>query len=299
MHGMRPQIEDITRGLLHNLQARDAFDFIADFAGPLPCLVIMAMLGVPREDLALVKRLSDDIALFIGSSRTTSEKYDTAQTATHEMAAYFRAMIVDRQARPQHDLLSELTHLRDGDDRLSEDELIALCILLLFAGHETTTNHLANGMAALMRFPDQMARWRADPVITSSAIEELLRYDGPSGAIVRIVRGETSLHGKTLHDGDRVFLMMHAANRDPDAFADPDQLDLTRDGRPHLAFGFGTHICLGFPLARTEGQVALPAVLNAFAHIEPAADAAPAWINSLVFRGMHTLPVRVRPACVP
>ena len=299
MHGMRPQIEDITRGLLHNLQARDAFDFIADFAGPLPCLVIMAMLGVPREDLALVKRLSDDIALFIGSSRTTSEKYDTAQTATHEMAAYFRAMIVDRQARPQHDLLSELTHLRDGDDRLSEDELIALCILLLFAGHETTTNHLANGMATLMRFPDQMARWRADPVITSSAIEELLRYDGPSGAIVRIVRGETSLHGKTLHDGDRVFLMMHAANRDPDAFADPDQLDLTRDGRPHLAFGFGTHICLGFPLARTEGQVALPAVLNAFAHIEPAADAAPAWINSLVFRGMHTLPVRVRPACVP
>ena len=135
--------------------------------------------------------------------------------------------------------------------------------------------------------------------ITSSAIEELLRYDGPSGAIVRIVRGETSLHGKTLRDGDRVFLMMHAANRDPDAFANPDQLDLTRDGRPHLAFGFGAHICLGFPLARTEGQVALPAVLNAFAQIEPAPDAAPAWINSLVFRGMHTLPVRVRPACAP
>jgi cytochrome P450 len=253
----------------------------------------MAMLGVPRADLARVKRMSDDIALFIGSSRTSTEKYDTAQAATHEMAEYFRAMIARRRADPGADLLGELVHVRDGDDRLTEDELVATCILMLFAGHETTTNHIANGLLALMRFPGEMAKLRADPGLAAAAVEELLRYDGPSGAQVRVVRGTHALHGRALNDGDRVFLMLNAANRDPRAYTDPDRLDLSRDGVPHLTFGFGTHICLGFPLARTEGAVAFPAVLSRFASIEPATDSQE-WINSLVFRGMKALPVRVR-----
>ena len=295
MQGMRPQIEGIAAWLLDGLRGKEEFDFIAEFAGPLPCLVIMAMLGVPRENLGLMKRLSDDMALFIGSSRVSAEKYDIAQAATHQMAAYFRRLIEQRRDSPGEDLLSQLVHLRDGEDRLNEDELIATCILLLFAGHETTTNHIANGLLSLMQFPGEMHKLRHDPALTNAAVEELLRHEGPSGAQVRVVMVEHERHGKTLKKGDRLFMMLNAANRDPRAYAEPDTLDIDRDGPSHLAFGYGAHICLGFPLARTEGQVAFPAVLQRYAHIEPATEAQQ-WLNSLVFRGMTALPVRVRPA---
>jgi cytochrome P450 len=255
----------------------------------------MAMLGVPRDALAEVKRMSDDMALFIGSSRITAEKYDTAEAATQEMAAFFRVLIGQRRREPRDDLLSELVHLRDGEDRFSDDELVATCIMLLFAGHETTTNHIANGLLALMRFPRQLRRLQADPGLAPAAVEELLRYDGPSGAQVRIVAHTHALHDKVLEAGQRVFIMLNAANRDPRAYADPDRLDIDRDGVPHLTFGYGAHICLGFPLARTEGQVAFALLLQRFRDIEPAVDQ-PTWINSLVFRGMVSLPVRVRRA---
>jgi len=140
----------------------------------------MEMLGVPREHLAHVKRLSDEMAQFVGSSRTQPEKYDTAQAATHEMAAFFRGIVAERRREPRADAITELVNLRDGEDRFSDDELVATCILMLFAGHETTTNHIANGLAALMRFPDQMTRLRADPGLAPAAVEELLRYDGPT-----------------------------------------------------------------------------------------------------------------------
>jgi cytochrome P450 len=297
MQAMRPQVEEIGRWLIDRIADRDEFDFIADYAGPLPCLVIMAMLGVPREHLAEVKRMSDDMALFVGSSRVAAEKYDTAERATQEMAAFFRDLINKRRAQPTPDLLSELVHLRGGndggDDRLSDDELVATCILMLFAGHETTTNHLANGLRALMRFPSEMARLRADPTLAAAAVEELLRYDGPQGAQVRIVAQPHVLHGKQLEVGQRMFIMLNAANRDPRAYPDPDRLDLLRDGVPHLTFGFGQHICLGFPLARTEGEVAFVQVLGRWRAIEPVGDEPP-WINSLVFRGMTRMPVRVK-----
>ncbi len=293
MHAMRPRIEALMQRLLDAIGARREFDFIGEFAGPLPALVIMDMLGVPADELARVKRLSDDMALFIGSSRMAADKYDIAETATREMAAYFRAMIQERRARPRADLLSELVHLEDDGERLSEDELVASCILLLFAGHETTTNHIANGLLGLMRFPEQADRLRADPALAATAVEELLRYDGPNGAQVRIVQQEQVVHGKTLKPGERVFILLNAANRDPRAYTDPDRVDFDRDGPPHLAFGFGLHICLGFPLARLEGQLALPAVLARWPALA-LADAPLEWLNSMVFRGMKSMPVRVR-----
>jgi cytochrome P450 len=289
MQAMRPKVEQIAEHLLDAIDGRDQFDVLADYAGPLPCLVIMAMLGVPTEDLAELKRMSDEIALFIGSSRTSPEKYDTAEAATREMAAFFLRLIADRRQEPRDDALSELVHLRDGDDAFSEDELVATCILMLFAGHETTTNHIANGMLSLMSFPGEMQRLRTDPGLAAAAVEELLRHDGPSGAQVRVVKQVQQLHGKTLEPGQRVFMMLNAANRDPQAYPEPDRLDLTRDGVPHLSFGFGTHICLGFPLARTEGAVALPALVRRYSRLEPTTE--PEWINSLVFRGMKALPV--------
>ncbi len=291
MRDMRPNIESLATMLLDEIGEREEFDFIAAFAGPLPALVIMDMLGVPRTELARVKRMSDDMALFIGSSRTSPEKYDIAESATHEMAEFFRAMIRDRRAKARKDLLSELVHLEDNGDRLSEDELVATCILLLFAGHETTTNHIANSTRSLILFPAQRQKLRADPGLGARAGEELLRYDGPSGAQVRIVGVEHELHGKTLKAGDRVFIMLNAANRDPRAYPDPDRVDLDRDGIAHLTFGFGLHICLGFPLARLEGEIAIPAAARHFRSMEFAGE--PEWINSMVFRGMKSMPVRV------
>ena len=294
MNAMRPVAEELTAWLLERMGARREIDFIADFAGPLPALVIMAMLGVPKEELEKVKRLSDDMALFIGSSRTSPEKYDIAEKATKEMAGFFRELIEDRRALPRQDLLSELAHLRDGEDKLTDDELVATCILLLFAGHETTTNHIANGMLALLRFPAELRALREDAELAPRAIEELLRYDGPSGAQVRVVKVAQELRGKSLEPGDRVFLMLNAANRDPETYEQPDRLHLSRGGPAHLTFGFGLHICLGFPLARMEGQVALPAVAR---HWKEIALAVPEerieWLNSMVFRGMTGLPLRV------
>jgi cytochrome P450 len=291
INALRPNIESLTAWLLDSVAQRKEFDFIGDFAMPLPALVIMDMLGAPREELARLKRLSDEMALFIGSARDAPEKYERAGAATREMADLFRELITARRAAPQRDLLSELVALDDGGDRLSDDELVATCILLLFAGHETTTHHLANGLRALLRFPAELEKLRANPALAPAAVEELLRYDGPIGAQVRIVQQAQTLHGKALKPGERVFLLMNAANRDPRAYADPEQLDLSRNGVPHLTFGFGAHICLGFPLARLEGQVALPAVLARWRRLELASEAIE-WMDSMVLRGMKAMPVR-------
>src|SRR5205085_8019918 len=151
--------------------------------------------------------LSDEMALVIGSAREPAGKYDRAEAATREMAELFRALIAERRSAPQRDLLSELVHLDEAGDRLTDDELVAMCVLLLFAGHETTTHHIANGLAALLRFPAEMERLRREPALASAAVEELLRYDGPIGAQVRIAQRPQTLHGREVKAGERVFLM--------------------------------------------------------------------------------------------
>jgi cytochrome P450 len=293
IHALRGEVETISRWLLDRLRERDEFDLIAEFAGPLPALVIMHMLGVPSEELPRLKRLSDEMALFIGSARDAPDKYGRAEAATAEMAALFRDLVVRRRAHPARDLLTELVQVEDQGERLSDDELVATCVLLLFAGHETTTHHIANGLRALLAFPAELARLRERPDLAASAVEELLRYDGPIGAQVRIVQQPQTLHGKALAAGERVFLLINAANRDPRAYETPDRLDLQRHGVPHLTFGFGAHICLGFPLARLEGQIALPALLARWKTIELAAPQLE-WIDSMVLRGMKAMPLRVR-----
>ncbi|HSU62911.1 MAG TPA: cytochrome P450 [Burkholderiales bacterium] len=292
MQALKPGIESTTQWLLERIGERESFDFVAEFASPLPALVIMDMLGVPRADLPRLKELSDEMALFIGSAREARGKYDRAEHATREMMEFFRALVLARRAAPKQDLLSALVHLEDDGERLSEDELVAMCVLLLFAGHETTAHHIANGLQALLRFPGELERLKNDPSLAPAAVEELLRYDGPIGAQVRIVKTERELHGKRLKTNDRVFLMMNAANRDPRAFPDPERVDLARHGVPHLTFGFGAHICLGFPLARLEGQVALPAVLARWRRIEITGEPLQ-WIDSMVLRGVQALPLKV------
>ena len=292
MHALRPNVEGITAWLLERIGDKRELDFIAEFAGPLPALVIMDMLGVPRGELARLKHLSDEMALFIGSARATPDKYARAEAGTREMAELFRSLIAARRARPERDLLSELVHLEEEGDRLSEDELVAMCVLLLFAGHETTTHHITNGLAALLRFPAELDKLRNNPALAPAAVEELLRYDGPIGAQVRIVQEPQIFHGREFKTGDRVFLMMNAANRDERAYPDPDRVDLDRSGPAHLTFGFGPHICLGFPLARLEGQIAIPAVLARWRRIESVPGPIE-WMDSMVLRGMNAFPIRV------
>src|SRR4029077_413152 len=158
----------------------------------------MDMLGVPREELTRLKHLSDEMALFIGSARETPGKYERAEAATREMAGLFRAPVADRRRAARADLLSELVRVEENGDRLSEDELVASCVLLLFAGHETTTHHIANGLAALLRFPGELEKLRRNPALAPAAVEELLRYDGPIGAQVRIAQEPQRCHGREL-----------------------------------------------------------------------------------------------------
>ncbi len=287
---LRPRIEEIVAELLGAVQPSGRMDVIRDFAYPLPITVIAEMIGVSREDREAFKIWSDELAAFIGSASATPGKYERAARAISAMADYFRRMIPARRANPTEDIMSALVAAWERDDPRGEDELVASCILLLFAGHETTTNLIGNGVLALLRHPAQARALRDRADLTASAVEEILRYDGPTPTMVRVAVEDIGLEGRTIRRGDRVFTMINAANRDPRQFAEPDRLDLARANNRHIAFGYGIHFCLGAPLARLEAQIALPALLRALG--EPALDIGePAWLDSLVFRGVKSLPV--------
>lgn len=292
---LRPGIEEIVTHLLDDIaaQGRDRIDLIPDFAGRVPAYVIMDMLGVPRDMLAEVKAWSDDMAVFIGGSRNAADKYARAADGCKKMAAYFRALIAARIADPQPGFLQDLILARDEGDQLSEDELVATCILILFAGHETTTNLIGNAALLLLRHPEQLALLRADPDLIDSAIEEVLRFDGPTNALVRVVARGHTLEGRQMREGDRVFVMVNSANRDPRAFAEPERFDIRRNPNRHMTFGQGIHVCLGARLARAEGRIAVQQLFDRFPGL--ALDGAPRWLDAMVPRGTVSLPLRLRP----
>ena len=290
---LRPRIAAVVEDLLAELDRKDDPDLVRDFAYPLPITVIADLLGVPAADRAALKVWSDELAVLVGSALDEGDKYDRAARGLGEMAGYFRGLLADRRAGPRDDLLTALAQAGPPGGSATDDELVATSVLLLFAGHETTTNLLGNGLVALLDHPEARAAWRADPGLTGSAVEELLRFDGPSGAMTRVVREPLTLSGRALQPGDRVFLMIQAANRDPRQFPDPDRLDLGRVENRHLAFGHGLHFCVGAPLARLEAQLAFPALLARLDRAEAALDRLE-WLDSLVFRGVRALPVRLR-----
>ncbi|MET0569726.1 MAG: cytochrome P450 [Hyphomicrobiaceae bacterium] len=286
----RPQIENIITRLLDGLEPDSEVDLVAQFTMQLPALVIMGMLGVEQSHLYRIKAWSDDIMLFIGSAQDTPGKYELARRGAHEMAAFFRAEIAKRRAQPGSDLLSLLISARDERDSLSEDELVATAMLLLFAGHETTTNLLSTATLALIRTPDQRQRFIREPELAGTAVEEFLRYDAPTNAMTRIVRTEHEVGGKVLKTGDRVFAIINAANRDETQFAVPDRLDIGRTPNRHLTFGQGIHFCLGAQLARLEARIALPLLLERFPGIA-LSRSEPVWLDALIMRGLKSLPV--------
>ncbi len=292
---LRSRIEALVAELVDQVRDRGEVDLIRDFAWPLPITVIAEMLGVPREDRPALKAWSDELASFVGSALATPDKYERAARSSGRMSDYFRDLVAKRRARPQDDLLSALVAAGEGHEPASEDELVATAILLLFAGHETTTNLIGNGILSLLRQPEALHALCADPASIATAVEELLRYEGPSGAMTRIALEDVALPGGTIGRGDRVFLMINAANRDPRQFDEPDRVDIRRDPNRHIAFGYGLHFCVGAPLARLEAQIAIPALLRGLPELTLTTESLP-WLDSLVFRGVRSLPLAFRRA---
>jgi len=292
---LRPSIESIVAHLIDGMEAKarrgETVDYIADFAYPLPASVIMDLLGVPRADLDRVKVWSDDIALFIGTAQVAGNKYLRAEAGAKAMSDYFRTLVEHRTAEPRDDMISHLVLARDDRDALTTDEIIGTCILLLFAGHETTTNLIGNGFLYSMRNRDQWERLVADPSLTERAVEEYLRYDGPSGALARVAAADLEMGGKTIRQGQRLFAFMNSANRDPEAFVDPERFDIGREPNAHLTFGHGIHFCLGAPLARLEAQIATTRLAQRLPDIR-LSGGDPEWHDSLILRGVKQLPVQ-------
>lgn len=290
--GQRPVVEKSVDRLITRLEGEHEFDFIREFAFPLPAMVIMDLLGLPEEDMDDLKDWSNQMQLFIGSATASPQKYDLAEAGATAMAAYFRAAMRKREQYPGKDLISQLMGLRELDDELSEDEVIGTCMLFLFGGHETTTNLIGNGVRVLLEHPEEKQRLLQDASLIDSAVEEILRYDGPTGASVRIVKNSHSMHGTRLNAGERVFVMINAANRDPRAFKDPDRVDITRSPNNHLTFNYGPHFCMGAPLARLEGQVAIGEVLRRLPGITLATEGYD-YMDTMIMRGVRSMPVRI------
>ncbi len=294
---LRGHIQAIVDRLLERVAGASQMDVIDELAYPLPVTVISELLGVPVGDGETVKEWSRDIARALDAIALPvgSEVIERGRHATDEMADYFRGLSEERRHRPGPDLLSGLVEAEEAGDRLSERELLATCILLYVAGHETTVNLIGSGLLALLQHPAERLRLQDNPGLLPAAIEELLRYDGPVQRTGRMAACDTEIGGVPIPKGSLVLGLLGAANRDPAHFADPDRLDLGRDEPRHLAFGSGIHYCLGAPLARLEAQVAIGTVLRRFPALALAGER-PTWRPSSTLRGLEVLPVALGPA---
>ncbi len=289
---VRARMEEISQTIDELVSDLDGdTDLIQQFAYPLPAVVIAQMLGVPPEERDLFKEWSDKITSLVFGAYGEDDRFETAARGMIELRDYLVDLIGQYERHPADNLISVLLEHEDGD-ALSREELVATCTLLLFGGHETTTNLIGNGMLALLSNPDQFARLRDHPDLIGPAIDELLRYDGPARATVRLVKEEHTIDGRTLSPGERVFLVNLAANRDPEMYNDPHALDVGRRPTNHLGFGVGIHYCLGAPLARLEGQLAITSLVQSFPDMQLAVDPDELeWHATMLSRGLIGLPV--------
>jgi cytochrome P450 len=287
----RERIQATADALLDRVAARGAMEFIRDVAFPLPATVIAGLIGAPAEDLEAIKTWSDRLAAYLGGAVDERDNFAEASAGVAGLVDYFRTLLRERERAPRDDLASLMLRAEHEGDRLTRDELVANCVLLLFAGHETTTNLLGNGLFHLLRHPEQAELLRTDPSLLHGAVEELLRYDGPVPATVKIATEDVDWHGRTIRRGDMVVPMMGSANRDPRQFPDPDRLDVRRPPERHVAFAAGVHYCLGAWLARLEARVVLETVLRRLPGLR-LAGAEPCWKPMIFLRGLESLPLR-------
>ncbi len=279
--------------LLDDFIASGQEDLVAHFAFPLPATVISELMGAPAADRERIKGWSADLALvaFGAGGDLRGDRHRVALRGLGELLAYLDELIAQRRGEPGDDLLSALMQSSTDGDVLSDQELRGMCALLLFAGHETTTSTLASAVLTLINHPDQLALTNADPSLCASAVEEILRFEGPVKVIIRSVSEDFVLRDRQIKAGERVFLLPAAANRDPRRFGRQDSLDVTRSPNPHLTFGRGVHACIGAQLARIEMRVALARILERLPGLRLAEGFEPRWQQSLASRSLERLEV--------
>src|SRR5271170_2046997 len=285
---LRPQVEHIVDQMLKPLQQGTEIDLMHEFANPMPVRIILEMLGIPQELRDTFVNWSRAIAVFRGNPNRTVEEAQAAQDALLELTEFFRKTVAERRCNKGDDLISLLIDIEEEGEVLTEEELYAQCIALLFAGHETTRNLIGNGMYTLLKNPQRTAELREKPEMIRSAVEELLRYESPVQFTARVLKEDMEICGQEIRKGWTVLCMLGAANRDPKQFKEPDQLDLRRLNNQHLAFSAGLHFCIGAQLARLEGQVALLKLVQRFPKIKltgPRPECAP----TFGFRGLKSL----------
>ena len=292
LQALAPRIERIVDVLLNGLCGKARADFVESFCLPLPAMVICEMLGIPAADSARYRQAVEQLIPFSsGAGPGLAQAVGPARRALDELIAYFDGLIAERRARPQADLISAMAAAEASGDRLSQEELFALCVFLYVAGHETTVSLLASGTLALLRHPEQFDRLRADPDgLVEGAVEEFLRYEPPVTRAVRVPSEDFEWRGRTIRQGQTITMLIGAANRDPAVFDHPDQLDITRQPNRHLGFGHGIHFCLGAPLARLEGQIAFRAIARRLPRMRLAEDTS-RYRRALGIRSLQSLPV--------
>jgi cytochrome P450 len=290
VEALRSHIREILDDLLEPLLVAGRMDVIADLAAPLPAIVTAEMMGVPIADADQLKEWSADFAEVLGNFQHNPDRASRTLKCVEEMTSYFRDAIQSQRDQPRDGLINALLTAEIDGDRLTEEEIIANCIVTMVGGQETTTNLIGNGMLTLLRHPDELERLRNDLTLIPSAVEELLRYESPSQHTARICPEDTELGGKKIRKGQAVIAVMGAGNRDPERFPDPDRLDLSRTDNRHLAFGWASHFCFGAPLARIEGQLVFEAIARRMANVK--LESGPlVWRDNLGLRGLISLPM--------
>jgi cytochrome P450 len=288
VEGLGPHIEDVTASLLDALPTNASFDLVESFTQPLPVIVIAELMGVPPQDRPLFRKWSQHIAATTNLF-PTPEVLARVKSSMGELIDYLTRFIEARQREPREDLITALVQAESEGNRLSRDELLAFCTVLLVAGHETTTHLIGNGVLALLAAPQQLQLLRDGPSQIPTAVEEMLRHDSPVQALIRVATRDVELGTAAIAKGDVLLVLIGAANRDPVRFPEPDHFDVQRQDTAHLSFGLGPHFCLGAPLARLEAQVAFDALLRHFGSLELAGK--PERAGTFVLRGLRHLPL--------
>ena len=288
---LEPEIKNVVDDCLEKVHNQDSFDLIDDLAKPLPAIVIAKMMGLPNEDLDQFQAWSEDLLLGVGGIGTSREDIKKSGDAYESLIRYFEKIILSRKDEPGDDFIGKLIQAEEEGDKLNIKEMYGTCLLLLIAGHETTTRLIGNGLFTLLNHPDQFLLLKNNYDLIPNAIEEMLRYEPPVHATVRFAHDDMAYAGKDYKRGTAFAVSIAGANRDPEANKNPNSFDISRQEIKHVSFGYGPHMCIGASLARIESRIAFETLFERFSKLE-LLDKNPLWGKNLIFRGFDNLKLR-------